>query len=277
MLAEGWKVLPDIPEIRFSAGNHQYRVEGIKRAIPSVTTILNNLNKPALLPWVAKITAEYVLKQWASGKEYSLEDIQDVYGKAKALHKQEATKAGDIGTAIHGAVEQWAQYWAENGDDWNAFVKKEYKNPEYSWPAGTKRIGKRAFNSFLEWIEDSGIESIIGSEVRIYHPEVGYCGCLDLLCFKGGKVYVIDVKSGKTIYEPEQPMQIAAYAAAISRMLRLKVEGIGILRLDKETGVADWQDYSALQEEYWQMFLELCNFEIKKRKVRSLQKEEEKK
>ena len=41
----------DSVELEFSAGKHTYQVDG--EYVPSVTTILDVINKPALMPWAA--------------------------------------------------------------------------------------------------------------------------------------------------------------------------------------------------------------------------------
>ncbi|GAH23405.1 unnamed protein product, partial [marine sediment metagenome] len=62
---------------------------------------------------------------------------------------------------------------------------------------------------------------------------------------KNGKKYVIDFKSSKKFYD-EMPLQVSAYRRAYCYECRLAEhpEGMGVLRLDKETGIPEWKDYS---------------------------------
>ncbi len=78
-----------------------------------------------------------------------------------------------------------------------------------------------------------------------------WAGTMDFYGYFNDKLYVIDWKSskprnkktGKGIY-PESRYQVAAY-----RSTQEDVSGCGVLRLDKETGMPDWNDTSKSYEE----------------------------
>ena len=247
--------------IKFSEGIHQYRDD--KGVVPSVTTIIGILNKPALMGWAARITAEYLIKQIPrikSGKvKFTVQEANRLYSLARTESMRESKKAMAIGTKVHAAVERYIK----TGKGLKGRVNKQVKN---------------AFDAFLVWKEEVGIGSVVAVEQVIYSKKHGYAGTLDLavnLRREGEKeysLYIVDLKSSKAFYEPDMPMQVAAYAYALMEMSDVKVDGIGILRLDKETGQPAWRDYSELMAEYFDMFKTLCKFENKKRATRKAQK-----
>ena len=67
-----------------------------------------------------------------------------------------------------------------------------------------------------------------------------FAGTLDWYGEYDGKLYVWDWKTSKHHYPNEHGPQIAAYRSRVNA----KVEGCGVLRIDKETGYPDPKDYS---------------------------------
>ena len=70
-----------------------------------------------------------------------------------------------------------------------------------------------------------------------------WAGTLDFVGDYKNRLYVIDWKTSKAFY-PEMPYQVAAYRSAVQK----KVEGCGILRLDKEFGMPYFKDTSKSYE-----------------------------
>lgn len=249
-------MLQKLPEpkwdVSFSEGNHQYRANG--KIVPSVTTVIGILDKPALVAWSAKITAQWLLKRINLIKKgalaYSVGDEGEVYQAARTEHMRETSKAGKIGTSAHKAVEKWVKYG---------------KKPTKSSSEATRT----AFDAFERWANNIGLKrgGCLGSEIRLYSKKYGYAGTLDLLAYLDGKLYLIDVKTSNNFYEPDMPMQLAAYAHAVEEMYGVEVEGLGVIRLDKETGNPHWKDYSKYRKEFFTMFLHLLKFESARRKV----------
>ena len=101
------------------------------------------------------------------------------------------------------------------------------------------------FVAFLEWKDAVKLEPI-ALEETVY----GNCwaGTLDLRCLLNGKSYVIDFKTSKAIYASDYGPQIAAYRSTFNNYASLDISddvlGCGILRLDKETGLPEWKDFS---------------------------------
>ncbi len=107
-----------------------------------------------------------------------------------------------------------------------------------------------AFLAFLEW-QDAHKFQPISTEQVVYDKDGRYAGTLDLVCQINGKVYVVDFKTTKKPQKPyeEWAYQLAAYANCVP-----EVEGIGIVRLDKDTGYPDWYDLSHERERAFRIF-----------------------
>ncbi len=240
---------PSINEfgVTFTPGNHQYRYE--KKSVPSVTKIIGLLDKPALIPWAAKLTANFIINKIPNimkGKvKLTADDASHMYQDAVKQNRIESKKATDIGTEVHEAAE--------------ANLAKR-KLTKLSTPQA-----KAAFAAFKRWKKDVGLGEVWFLEQRVFHPILRYAGCVDLVGLLGGIPYVIDFKTSKGFYEPDMPMQVAAYAQALEQMCGCKFSNIGILRLDKETGEPHWRDYSPVREEMFSLFRHLCDYEVERR------------
>jgi hypothetical protein len=75
------------------------------------------------------------------------------------------------------------------------------------------------------------------------------------------KLWVIDWKSSKAFY-PEMSMQLAAYlrAAMDMQMLPTGDKGVGILRLDKETGIPEFHDCTPNLDKDAERFIALAHY-----------------
>lgn len=192
-----------------------YEVDGVN--LPSVTSILSVIAKPALINWAAKTERELVSRvsaelledlpkgmgrperiQWLSLLEQRL-------GKAKA-HEKELTKASDIGSQAHKKIE-WTllrELKIDSGPE-----------PALSDPA------QWAFMAWEDWRKQANLVPIL-VEQTIYSLKHAYAGTLDLYCEidipTGGRgKVVVDWKTGKAIYD-EALLQNVGYIEALIEM-----------------------------------------------------------
>ena len=201
----------------------------VGKKLPRVTTILKEMiMKQALIGWSAKMTAEYFTERLVdlmrdgliSLDELREMDVNQFVKEAKAYHIEKAERAADIGTKVHNAIEKFLK--AEDGQEIE--IPTDIQKP---------------FNAFLDWWESNKVKPI-NIEERLYSLEGGgYTGKLDLVAELEKGVYIIDFKSSSGYYEPEMPLQLAAYRSAYDEMYKCKVDGMGVLRLDKETGIPE--------------------------------------
>jgi len=218
-----------------------YKINDI--TYPSVTTILGILDKSsALIPWAVRLAVKYC--------EANKDDPM-VFDRALKEWRKVSEEAMDIGSEIHKLIE----LYIKDGRDAVGQLRPEVEN---------------GFLAFLEWEQENGCEWL-QSEMTVINSSAGYAGTLDAIVkfTKGkmaGKTYVIDFKSSKGFYDG-YGKQIAAYRFACGQ----EVDGMGVLRLDKETGEPEFKDYSEGYERKLQAFHALVDFYYadKKRRLKN--------
>ena len=233
-------------KIIFDEGTHTYwKVEnGVKTKVPSVSQILKVLDKPALIGWAARITAEYLINLIPDIKSGNLvlnpEDAKDLFYKAKAESFRLRDEAANIGELTHQAIEE--------------FLKTKRKPKELAPEV------QKTFDAFLIFAKEMKLGEVIDIEKQVY-SEYGYAGTLDIVTKLKGKKYIVDIKTSAGFYR-EMPLQLSAYHNAFCEMTGEKFDniGIGIIRLDKESGLPYWRDYSQEREKSFRQFLCLLDF-----------------
>jgi len=202
-----------------------YVIKGV--AYPSVTTILGVLDKGnALIQWGVNCAIEYMSQQLNEDEEHRIDDrqISEILNSARYEWRNVKTDAADIGTTAHNLIERYIKY----GDMPDSNVNEK---------------AKTAFEAFREWEREHNVE-FIESELTVISKSHGYAGTLDLLCKLDGKETVVDFKTSKDFYAG-YGKQIAAYKfACVEMKLCGSDANIGVLRIDKETGMPEYKDYS---------------------------------
>lgn len=219
----------------FTKAHQRYRTKD-STIVPGVTTILNLLNKPALVPWAWKLGMQGL-------------DYRKVVGQAAS-----------IGTIAHYLVE--------------CYLKGEEPELEEYSPADLAQATLAA-QGFVEWWEVQGLK-VVGSEVMLVSERWRYGGSLDIVCEKvsTGKLWLLDIKTSKGIYD-EMRYQLAAYwrlwdenQAPENKTFmkgRLITEA-HIIQLDKETGTPHFHPMGTTLDTEWEIFQHL-------RAIYSLQKQ----
>jgi len=205
-----------------------YTIEG--QRLPSVTTVLDIIAKPALGPWYAKEERRYfetamlevLSRPGARDPEYVLAAVADAVSGVKAADR-EKQKAAAIGTAVHAGIE-WALR-RHLGED----AGPEPRLPE---PAAW------AVESWKDWARSVGLEPL-AIERTVYCLDCGYAGTLDLYARVKGVLTVLDWKSGKAIY-PEAFLQNLAYRHGATRGGLPSTQGL-IVRLPKHLDDPAWE------------------------------------
>jgi len=213
-----------------------YEIEG--EQYPRVTSILP---RPSLEQWAVNSAIEYIKVNFSESETDAYMDLPLILEEAKTEWKNISKEALNIGSEVHELIEQYI---------------KGFKDTE---PKETKPEVLNAFNAFLEW-EKENIEEWIECEKTIFHPVHCYAGTLDATAkLKNGKYYVIDFKTSTGFYGGYD-LQIAAYRHAYEEEMYIQMDGMGILRLDKKTGLPEWKDYSKVYEQKKDAFIHLVNF-----------------
>ena len=200
---------------RWGSGRY-YDVEGVG-TLPSVTTVLNVISKPALVPWARNLALEHARAALldsprpASFSSYQ-EWVEHTIAKAKAWPDKVKDQAADFGTRLHALIEGYI------------------KAPEL--PLDIPEDMRPPFDAFLAWQEESQV-TIHLAEFMVYSRR-GYAGTVDAIATRGDELVVVDWKTSNAVY-PEMALQLGAYGAALEEMLdhRIPVAETWVLRLGK--------------------------------------------
>jgi hypothetical protein len=205
-----------------------YTIEG--HQLPSVTTILDVIAKPALGPWYAKqerrhfemAMLEVLSKPGARDPDYVLSAVVAAVSGVKAADR-EKQRARTIGTAIHAGIE-W-QLRARLGED--AGPEPVLPDPA-AW----------AVESWKDWAKSIALEPL-AIERTVYCEACGYAGTLDLYARVERVPTILDWKNGKAIY-PEAFLQNVAYRHAAARQGMPSAQGL-IVRVPKLLDDPTWE------------------------------------
>ncbi len=197
-----------------------YEIDG--KLLPSVTTVLKIIDKPALMNWAAKQAAKAVLSDPAK---------YDTPEKAAAAIYSISDVATTRGSDVHKLAEIYADAYVQGKAD-------EFTSDNPYFPA------IRAFFATMR-------PEVIYKEVRLVNMEHGYAGTADLIARVGPKTFVIDYKTGKAVY-PEARLQVEAYRQATmlilqdgTRINQYPMAESGAVVLIKDDGTFSWTETTA--------------------------------
>tara|TARA_Y100001972_G_scaffold25730_1_gene31311 strand:- start:12 stop:773 length:762 start_codon:yes stop_codon:yes gene_type:complete len=192
----------------FKDASHKYLVNGEYQI--GVSTILDMLNKPALLNWKVKETKDNIRVQL---EEHLSDDIiQKIFDRAESRANEKQTNVFSTGKIVHGLCEK--------------FVKGiSYKEP-------SDPVIKDCFHKFVKWWNDNGF-TLIASEKIVFLPD-GFAGTLDLLAKdREGLVWLIDIKTSNGIFVSAFH-QVHGYKYAYEKQTGKKIDRMCIVRLPKD-------------------------------------------
>lgn len=193
--------------------DHRYYLNG-QGPVPSVTTVIGVLDKPAVVAWKARATADAIISNWPHVSKLIAEEGQDAAAKWGV---READKARDTAAALGTSVHRLADLIGTGGSDDGS--------EGFHIDTGTLPY-VRAFQAFLA--RYGGSQSIVSSEKAVWSAN-GYAGTYDLLMQLPAQVeagytgdetelWLIDIKTSKAYY-PEYGLQLAGYRWADSIVL----------------------------------------------------------
>lgn len=192
----------------FEPKTHSYKLDG--RPLTGVTTIIGVLDKPALVQWSANMACDYI--------EKAEEVTPKVIKEARTAWRRKRDKAGDIGTRIHDAIEE--------------YVKAKIKDEPEPVLELTEHEQKM-FDKFKEWEEDNDVTFLL-SEQKLYSEKHWFAGTVDLVVEVDGKIYVADIKTGKDIYVGNY-IQMGGYEVALEELGKIKdCAGYIVVNLPKQ-------------------------------------------
>jgi hypothetical protein len=203
--------------LTFDSSKHKYYWEG--RSVPSVTTILSVIAKPALTMWAAKQAGEYIRESLFPGDTMDELSIQRLAKEAVYAHRKKAEEAASIGTIVHKHAE--------------GFIEA-YMNRRLYQHNITQNSVQKGYQAFLDWFYKSKVEPL-HTEYRIFNKDLWYAGTVDLICRIGDELCIVDYKTSTGIY-PEYYLQLAAYQHTFEIEKGVSIDKRIIVRFDKQTG-----------------------------------------
>ncbi len=197
--------------LAFDPIKHIYMANGVRT--DSCTGVLSVINKPALLGWAVKVTADYIDANLHPG--IAIDELQKkkLIENAKKEHRVKKTDAGDHGTFLHSLIE------------------KHLKGIKYDEPINP--IIKNSLEQFKVWIKENDV-ILKCSERKVYSLKHKVSGTLDIIASVKGKIVLYDVKTASGIW-PEQFLQTNFYKAALQEEFPDKrIDHVGIIRCGKD-------------------------------------------
>lgn len=204
--------------LRYYPKSHRYYalVRGKKFSVPSVTTALQSIDKPALVPWAIGQAIDFIRPAIAPGVEHAESYLEEVYAQARKESGRVRRTAADVGTQVHAILERYP-------------IDFSLLEP------GPVRNGVTAGN---DWLSAHNIEWVV-KESPIYSRRYRYSGRLDGIARVDGILSLVDWKTSKGFYA-EYRLQTAAYCRAYEEEHPSeRIEQRILIRLGKEDGVFD--------------------------------------
>src|SRR6185369_12824942 len=89
--------------LEYNDNTHRYFVveDGKRKSVPSVTTVCNVLNKPALQQWAVNQAVDLVQQGIGPGVEYNELYLTGVFAAARKAHDAIRDDAAALGTRVH--------------------------------------------------------------------------------------------------------------------------------------------------------------------------------
>lgn len=147
----------------------------------------------------------------------------------KGWDEAEAIKsaAGDKGSKVHHAIEMllkgntvaMSDSFADSGG-----IVSELSGEEWE-----------CLMSFADWFTTTKPE-ILATEQVVYNEELAYAGTVDCICKIGEDVWLLDFKTGQSVW-PEYELQLSAYAHAD----KIDVDKLGILQIGYRLNKRHWK------------------------------------
>lgn len=210
----------------YTEKGHKYELDG--KRMTGVTTVLGVLAKPQLIPWAAKMTAEWIRENCdrdthpgngpALGTEFCayLVHESDLQEAVKA-HTKKKDDAAEKGTDVHALVETYIK----------RCISEHGGKPEVL--TFVNEVGR-----FAAWAMQNNIR-FLSSETPTYSKEWFVAGTPDFTFEKDGKRYVGDLKTYKKIWDRVPHFQTAAYAYMLREQGEKPYDGTCIVNINKET------------------------------------------
>ena len=147
-------------DLLFDRRLHSYKVGD--EMIPSATTVLGVISKPALVPWALKVGVEWLQEKMFKDEESSANGTNvyksplswdSIIKGVKSAHRQTSTSAMNIGNITHDWVEEAINFHMKGG-----VIPK----------LPTQEEALNSIDAFKAWVQENEIEWL-SAEEKLYH------------------------------------------------------------------------------------------------------------
>jgi hypothetical protein len=193
----------------------------------SVTEVISVLNKPFLVPWASKVTAEKI-KECLTDKEksWTLDEAVEAGKKAPIIIRD---STGDTGKKIHKAVEDYLR---------DKTIDKELSEKELM-----------IFQKFKEYVDEQQL-TVLLQEQPIYHRGYMFAGTPDLICL-GPEIRDWKIKTKVDRYE--LGLQLGGYSLLCKEKFgerAKRAEGFCVNRAGKAFKPIVYEDLKEWEEKF---------------------------
>lgn len=222
--------------------------------LPSVTTILQVVGKPGLVPWARNAALASVREGLETATPAPVDPVlhaawvDSLIERAIGAPENIRDEAATFGAAVHAEIQHWLI-----GDrlvGWEQAFRTVSNAPK-----DVQDVTVR----FVTWLDTAGLRILV-SEKMVYCINCGYAGTFDLVVEDlQRQQHLIDVKTGNALY-PEMALQVAAYAHAYEAMAAASgIRSLLLVRVprDKEVPLEVWTE-----KDWWPL---LGDFQAAKR------------
>lgn len=203
-----------------------YSTDGTE--LPSVTTIMKILNKPAIAHWANSL------------------------GFKRISYKKELDRTALVGTIVHNIVEKKIR------TDKKFLFKPvdEFDMNQLDYDSYIQ--ANNAIISFNLWYQQNHEKlNVITTEKSMASDKYGFGGTLDMLAYYEGKLYIIDFKTSSKVHAT-MFLQLSAYIQ-LAEENGYNIERVAILRLSKNCGVEFVEMSAKKAKRYFKVFLTLLD------------------
>jgi hypothetical protein len=204
------QLLPEYADTPIQPGRGWYDINSVRHE--RVTTLLNVINKPALVPWAIKTTTAKFRSIMEASVNTTIDPvwINEALAAAKDSADEARDAAAERGNEIHLAIQEFVTHG--------------------HWPADG--VIKQCVLAYHEWTGSNPMEPV-ANEFTVWSPSERYAGTIDEVgILPNGHYTVIDFKTGGAY--PEHALQVAAYANALEELTGVPVDSAWLLRIPRD-------------------------------------------
>lgn len=180
----------------YRTDDHQYFMNGVGPYF-GVTSMLNVIESPELAAWNRRVVAECAIEGYAElGSRIQTDGAQAAGDWLQGAPGRQRDTSAVLGSRIHRLADMVARGQEMTGEGYQVSAKVQ-----------------PYLEAFLRFLDRFGASNIVSSEKMVISFAEGYAGTYDFLLMLNGELWLVDLKTGRTL-PPKIGLQLAAYGNA---------------------------------------------------------------